>query len=598
MSNLDFIKKHLNKYKILIIILILSTIVYSGLNLCSSLILSLLIDNVIDAQPITNPLIGFLASIMGGINYIKNHLYIIAITLIIIYVLVALFIHIRQKLQGVVSENIIRDIREELYYHIERLPFDYFSKNRTGELIQKCTSDVDIVRRFFSGQFAEIFYIIFTVSIALIVLIKINWRLSLVSLIFIPIILLYSYIFLTKIEKYFVASDEAEAKMSNVIEESLSGVRVVKAFNREKYEVDKFNIVNQEYHDVTYKVIQQLGRYYSSSYCLCLFSILIMSFFGVIFANKGLISLGDFIIFFNYQVMIVFPIRSLGRILSDLGKMKVSLTRLLVILNEPIENFMIGEKPDLFGDIEFNHVSFKYGEDKNVLNDISFKVKQGSNVAIVGSTGCGKSSLVHLLDCLYDNFEGDIFINGYSIKSINKQYLRQNVALVLQEPFLFSRSIKDNLLLVKPDATDEEIHNVCKIACIHDVIMGFDKGYDTIIGENGVTLSGGQKQRIAIARTLLVNSAILIFDDSLSAVDTETDALITQNLNHYRQNITKFVITQRISSAMNADLIIVMNDGIVEDLGTHQELINREGLYQRIYQIQNSYQFETETNHG
>ena len=599
MSKLNYLSKHLKKYQPLIVILIICTIAYAGLNLCSSVVLSFLIDNVIDNQPINNALIGFLASILGGVDYIRDHLYLIGVVLIIIYVLVGLLIHTRQKLQGVISEGLVENIRNELYWRIESLPYAYYSKNKTGELIQKCTSDVDVVRRFFAGQFAEIFYIIATVFIAMSVLLSINAKLAIFTLIFVPFIFGYSYYFLIKIQKDFLASDETEAKMSTVIEESLSGVRVVKAFNRERYEIDKFAKINQEFHDVTYKVIVRLGQYYSTSYFMCIFSILALSLIGVIFVNHDAISLGDFVIFFNYQIMIVFPIRALGRILSDFGKMTVSLNRLIDIVKTDIEDLESGLKPDLKGDIEFKGINFDYGDDKmQVLNDINLKIKQGDTVAIVGSTGCGKSSLIHLLSRLYEPTSGEITINNVPIQDINKDYLRTNVALVLQEPFLFSRSIRDNLTIVKPDATEDELVQVCKIACVHDVIMSFEEGYDTIIGENGVTLSGGQKQRVAIARTLLQNASILVFDDSLSAVDTQTDALISANLKEFRNDLTKILITQRISSAKSCDLIVVMNEGKIEDLGTHEELIKKPGLYQRIYQIQNQYKLEWEEHHG
>ena len=558
-----------------------------------------MIDNVIDQQPITNPLIGFLASMLGGISYIRNHLYTIGILLIVIYTIVAILIHLRQKLQGIISEGLIKNVRDELYSHIEALPYAYFSKNRTGELIQKCTSDVDIVRRFFAGQFAEIFFIIATVLIAMSVLLNINWRLAMFTLLFIPFIFCYSYFFLKSIHKHFKKSDETEALMSNVIEESLSGVRVVKAFNREKYEIDKFAKINQQYHDATYQVIINLGRYYSTSYFLCIASTLLLSLVGVIFVNNNWISLGDFVIFFNYQFMIVFPIRALGRILSDFGKMTVSLDRLIDVVTSPIEDLETGEKPDLKGDIVFNHVDFNYGDDEFMaLKDINLTIKQGMSVAIVGSTGCGKSSLIHLLTRLYEPTKGEILINGYNINQINKRYLRENIALVLQEPFLFSRSIRDNLSIVKPEASQSEIEEACKIAQIHDVIMSFENGYDTIIGENGVTLSGGQKQRVAIARTLLLDAEILVFDDSLSAVDTQTDALISANLKQFRNDLTKIFITQRISSAKSCDLIVVMNEGEIESIGQHEDLIRKPGLYQRIYQIQNQYKLEWEENHG
>ncbi|MDY3092470.1 MAG: ABC transporter ATP-binding protein, partial [Erysipelotrichaceae bacterium] len=299
------------------------------------------------------------------------------------------------------------------------------------------------------------------------------------------------------------------------------------------------------------------------------------------------ITVGDFVVFVTYQNMILYPIRALGRILSDFGKVTVSLDRIIDICETPGEDLIAGLKPDLRGDIVFRDVYFKYSDDnQDVLKGINLKIKKGESVALIGPTGSGKSSLVHLLSRLYDVDSGSIEINNCNINDINKHYLRDNVGIVLQEPFLYSKSIISNLKMVNPEASDDEIYESTRIACIHDVIKSFDKGYRTLVGERGVTLSGGQKQRLAIARTLIKKTPILIFYDSLSAVDTQTDNMIRNELNKIGKETTLIIITQRISSAKDCDRIFVIEDGIITESGTHDELIKIDGLYKRINEIQ------------
>ena len=586
MERIKYIIQNLKDYKLITLLLIIATILYAAINLLSSLVLSFIIDNVINNETIAFSMHKYLARTLGGVEYIKTHLYVVAILLIVIYLIVALLMAYRQRIQGIVSENLVKNIRNDLHKHLLDLPYEFHTKVKTGELLQKCTSDVDVIRRFFSGQFAEIFYIIATAIIALFILFKMNFKLALFASISLPIIFLYSYLFFRKIQKQFLVSDEAEARMSTIIEESLSGIRVVKAFNRELYEIKKLEKVNQKYYDVTYKMILSLGAYWSSSYMICLLGILSVIVMGIFFVRNGSITIGNFIVFISYQTMILYPIRNLGRILSDFGKVTVSIDRIMHIINLEVEDLDSGIKPLLNGDIEFRNVYFRY-DNQDVLKNINLTIKAHQTVAIIGSTGSGKSSLVHLLSRLYDVNEGVIFINNHDIKTINKDYLRDNVAIVLQEPFLFSKSIMDNLKIVKDNISDEEVFEACKIASIHDVIKSFENGYDTLVGEKGVTLSGGQKQRLAIARTILKNNKILIFDDSLSAVDTKTDLLIRNNIKKLDKDITTIIVTGRVNSAKDADLIYVLEDGCISDYGKHEDLIKKDGLYKRIYEIQN-----------
>ena len=450
-----------------------------------------------------------------------------------------------------ISEEVCRKVRNRLYAHLQSLPFSYHVRIKTGDLVQRCTSDVDQIRRFLAGQISEVVYSVATALAALLILFSIYRPLAWLAVISMPLLVIYAYVFFTRVQKAFLASDEAEGDLSTAVQENLSGIRVVKAFNNEREEIRKFEQKNARYRDLTFKMIQYLGAYWGTS------------------------------------DLILWPVRNLGRILADMGKMSVSIGRLQEILDETPEDVASGETPPIEGRIEFDHVQFQYeGDSQPVLKDLTFTIEKGMTVALIGPTGGGKSTLVHLLMRLYDPTSGQIRIDGHDITDIQRTWLRQNIGIVLQEPFLFSKTIYDNIHLARRGAHREEVEQAARIASVHEVIAEFDRGYDTLVGEKGVTLSGGQKQRIAIARTVLSPQPILIFDDSLSAVDTQTDAKIRAALKEVQSQTTTLIITQRVASAMDADLILVLEQGRITQAGTHDQLLEEEGLYRRIVEIQ------------
>lgn len=589
MKRIDFIKEHLGKYKLLFIIVCIITVLYASVSLLSTLFFGYIIDNVIDGKEVTNFILKGFTAMMGGMEYIRSHLYVIALILLAIYLLTVLFMHIRQKQQAVVAENLTKNLRDDLYDHIQRLPYSYHIRVKTGELIQKCTSDVDQIRRFFNGQLFEVVSIIFSIIIAFLVMFNINVRLALIAAVFYPFILYYSYTFRKKITEKFTESEEKESVMTTKIQEVLSGVRVVKAFNQELHEIQEFEKQNSDYVGTTYNLISYLGNFWGLSYLMCMVGSLSTIFMGIRFVRAELVTVGNFLVFITYQRQLLWQIRQLGRILSDYSKVNVAIDRLLEIKNEKIEDLETGIKEGIDGDIDFNDVYFHYDDDPdtNILNGFTAHIKKGETVAILGPTGSGKSSLIHLLDRLYDVSSGEITINGTNINDYAKGYLRKNIGLVLQEPFLFSRTIYDNLTITNPSMDKNAVYKSTKIASIHDVIEEFDQGYSTMVGEKGVTLSGGQKQRIAIARTIVNNCPIMIFDDSLSAVDSKTDLSIRNALRELGKDLTMIIITQRIASAKDADQILVIEEGRLTQSGKHDDLIKEEGLYKRIFEIQN-----------
>ncbi len=488
------------------------------------------------------------------------------------------------------SERFVKRIRDDLFGHIQHLSYAWHTAHSTGDMIQRCTSDVDVIRGFVCNQLVEVVRIVFLIVFYLCIMFTMNLRLSIIAAIFIPIVGISSGVFHKKISSRFKVADEAEGELTTCAQENLTGVRVVRAFGRERYEVDRFREKNNKFSMLWIRLGRLLSVYWASGTLLTCTQVMVILVAGVIEAVEGRLSLGSLIAFVSYNEALTWPVRSLGRVLSEMSKAGVSIDRVGYILNAPEEtDDANATATEIQGDIIFENVTFRY-EEKDVLKDVSFTIPQGSTYAILGGTGSGKSTLIHLLDRLYDlnPEQGRITIGGTDVRKIDRKHLRRNVGLVLQEPFLFSQTIKENIAATRPEATTEEIRTVAGIACVDEAITEFPDGYDTVVGERGVTLSGGQKQRVAIARMLLQGAPVMIFDDSLSAVDAETDTKIRHALREKLATATVILISHRITTLMQADQILVLDDGKVSDIGTHQELIARPGIYKDIYEIQMS----------
>lgn len=563
-------------------------------SLLTPLVIRVTIDSIIGNEPLVLP--NWVMSIInyfGGTNELAQKLWVCTIIIIGLTIFRGVFLYTKGKWSAESAESIAKNTREKLYDHLQHLSYDYHVKAETGDLIQRCTSDLDTIRRFLAVQFVEIGRAIVIIILVAPIIFSLNEKLAIVAIAVVPIIFVFAIIFFMKIKSSFKLSDESEGRMSTVLQENLTGMRVVRAFARQKHEIEKFDVKSKEYKDLTYKVIWLLAWYWSLSDLFCMIQIGSVLILGTYWAATGTITLGTLVVFMTYEGMILWPIRNMGRILTDLGKTLVSIERIQEILDEPIEKKEKNEtRPEIKGNIEFKNVYFEYEKNRPVVNNVSFKVKQGETIAIMGQTGSGKTSLINLLARLYDYQKGSIEIDGVELKNIEKKWIRKNIGVVLQEPFLFSKSIKDNIGLARKGAKDTEIFEAARVSAIHNVILDFDKGYETSVGERGVTLSGGQKQRIAIARTIINDTPILVFDDSLSAVDTETDAAIRKELNNRKKNSTTFIISHRVSTLAEADKIIVLDKGKIVQSGTHEELIKQTGLYRRVCKIQNSLEKE------
>ena len=597
MRSMEFMRGSMARYMGAILAVVVSVVV----GFVTPLLLAETIDAVIgDTRELRLPgFIGEWVDAMGGREYLVHNMWLIAVALIGLNVLNGACQYLRGRWTAQASESIAKTIRDRLYRHLQTLNYDYHVKAETGDLIQRCTSDVETIRRFLSGQLVAVFRSVLMVGVALVIMLRMNRALTGMSMILVPLLFLFASLFFRFVMKFFKDADEAEGKMSAVLQENLTGVRVVRAFGRQKYEVEKFSGVNDHLRKQQRKVSDLLAVYWSASDLISMLQQCITLITGVFMAARGEITVGDLTVFVSYISMLLWPIRELGRILADMGKSFVSLDRIDQILCQPPEKDEPGAiDAPIDRDIEFRHVGFEYESKNPVLRDVSFTVKRGQTVAILGATGSGKSTLMLLLQRLYDVKRGEILIGGVNIRNIRKAHLRAHIGLVLQEPFLYSRSVRDNVGIARRTVQEEEIFEATRTASAHDFILEFENGYDTLVGERGVTLSGGQKQRIAIARTLLKENDILIFDDSLSAVDTETDAAIREALKERKQGVTTFIVSHRLTTLAEADFIVVLDKGKVAQMGPHSQLIHEEGLYRRIYQIQSALEQELSREAG
>ena len=531
-------------------------------------------------------------------RWLSEHLWTIAGFLICVAILSGAALFVSRLYTAKAGENFAKNMRDSLFTHVQRLPVKWHDRHQTGDIIQRCTSDVEVIRNFVVTQLLEVFRTVFLIAVSFSIMLSMNVKLSMLVLIFVPVVAAYSVIFYRLIAKKFTWADEAEGELSTVVQENATGVRVVRAFGREMFEMERFHEKNNAFANLWIKLGTMSGLYWGTGDFITGLQVIAVIVFGAIEAVHGELSVGEFIAFASYNTTLVWPVRGLGRILSEMSKAGVSFERVNYILAASEEEY--GEEKETKTedersceeqfDIEFAHVDFCYNKEKKVLDDVTFTIPQGTTLGILGGTGSGKSTVIQLLNRLYELSEGNgkITIGGRDIREIPLKELRKKIGIVLQEPFLYSRTIRENICASRPDATFEEIREAAKIACVDEAIMNFPDGYETLVGERGVTLSGGQRQRVAIARMLLQKAPIMIFDDSLSAVDSQTDSKIRKELAVKCKDATVILISHRITTLMGADNIMVLNCGRIEEMGTHQELLDKHGSYKEIYEIQMS----------
>ena len=568
---------------------ILSALCLTAIDMLSPQLIRATVDSVIGDEPLDLPApAASLVSRIGGVPYLREHLFLIGGVILSLALFAVVFRYLFMLFNTKGAESLVENMRNRLFSHIDHLPFAWHSENQTGDIIQRCTSDVDTVKNFVSEQLTSVFRIVILIAFSLSFMFSMNPRLSLVALASIPVIIAYSAYFHAKIGRQFMKCDENEGILSAIAQENLTGVRVVRAFGREAYERDRFEKQNNIYTNLWLKLCRFLSLFWGAGDLMSGLQVMLIVTLGAVFCVDGAMTAGEFIAFISYNAMLTWPVRSLGRMISEMSKAGVSIDRIRYIINSPQEEDKPDAKePDMTGDIEFENVSFSYGE-VPVLSDVSFKIPHGTTFGILGGTGSGKSTLMLLLNRLYrlPPENGRITIGGVDIADMKGAWVRSHIGMVLQESFLFSRTIAENIGITGQDMPLSEIRAAAAVACLDDAVSDFSRGYDTVVGERGVTLSGGQKQRVAIARMLTQKTPILVFDDSLSAVDAETDAKIREALQKNLKGSTVILISHRVTTLMQADQILVLDKGRVAEMGTHEELLARGGIYRHVYDIQ------------
>jgi ATP-binding cassette subfamily B protein len=563
------------------------------------------IDYAIGAKPVgadTPALIAVILRVLGGAGFLRAHLWLAPVATVALSVVAGVFSYVKGTQAALASEQIARRLKDDLYDHLNHLPASYHDRTGTGDLVQRCTSDVETARQFLATQVVQVGNAALLAAAALPMLLSLDGRMTLVSFAFVGPLVAYGYIYFRRIRHVFREVDEAEGVLTGVIQENLTGIRVVRAFARQDFERTRLAGPNALFRDRQIRMLRLMSWYWSISDFVALSQLGLALLVGAHWIASGRMTVGVLYAFLAYLGLMLWPVREMGRILTDLGKTTVALTRIreiLAVAREPAPAAPPASRPArLSGAIAVRDLHFAHAGQTDTapgggaLNGLTFDVAPGETLAILGPSGAGKSTLLHLLLRLYDYTDGSIRLDGHELSSLPRDYVRSQIGVVMQEPFLFSKTLRDNLRLGRADAADHEIEAAARTAAIHDTILSFDAGYGTLVGERGITLSGGQRQRMAIARALLRRPPLLLLDDALSAVDAETEALILRALQERRGSVTTLVIAHRLATLAHADRVIVLDRGRIIQRGTHAELAAQDGLYRRLWQIQTSLETE------
>jgi ATP-binding cassette, subfamily B, bacterial len=586
------LRGHRLRYGAALVCLALATLLNYGVPLVGSATIDYAIAGKA-AGPGTPALVARLLDLLGGAGNLRAHLWLAPVAMVLLSALSGAFGYLKGWQVALASNGASRKLKDRLYDHLNHLPASTHDRADSGDLVQRCTSDVETFRLFLASQAVEIANALVLAATALPLLLALDVRMTLVSFSLVVPITAYGYAYFRRVKRVFREVEQAESALTAVVQENLTGIRVVRAFARQDFEEAKFAEPNRNYRDRNLRLMRLMSWYWSISDFFVLGQIGLTLLVGAHEVATGKLTVGMLFAFISYLGIMLWPVRQMGRILTDLGKTFVAVARIQEVLAEPPEEepvpaaWLLGRP--LTGRIAVRGLHFRHAAaGHGALNGVTFDVRPGECLAILGPSGSGKSTLVHLLLRLYDFAEGAIEFDGRPIAALPRAWIRSQIGVVMQEPFLFSKTLRENLRLGRGDAPDHEVEEAARVASIHDTILSFSQGYGTLVGERGITLSGGQRQRVAIARAVLKRPPVLILDDALSAIDGETEALVLGALQERRGRATTLMIAHRLTTVAHADRVIVLERGRIIQAGAPAELSARDGLYRRLWRIQTS----------